>query len=251
MEYDIIKKKYPISRHGRQCMGPCYKPNTWMIHPVTLEYHTNDDFPFCPTEIWIDPKDQLAYNIDECIKPSDKIDNTIVEMNMILPIIHFTGERFLKIYYKIYSFENAISWINKNKHSSIYTKLRILNCAWKAYGNTVDVINDYTVNVYINIIKQHWIKKIFKHIEKYIHISGKNIYFKKPSSKATKINNKNIIEKFNFIIIKLITKNNIYKFLTRYVEEHEDRWDKIENHNVLMQSYLIKYLVNKIEETVY
>jgi len=247
MEHDIIMK-YPKSRNGRQCIGPCYPPKKWMIHPITLEYYTNTHFPFCPTETWIDPKNQKAYNIDECVKVSEHIDNTLIEMNIIMPKIHFTSKRFLKIYYKIYSFENTIVWINENKHKSIHTKLRILNSAWKAYGNTQNIIDEQIVNLYINLIKQYWIKKLYKYISIYVYVSGKKIYFKKQSVKN---NNNYSVEKINFIIKKLITKKNIYKLLSIYIDEYTDKWDTIENHNDTLFSFMKEYFVNKIKETLY
>ena len=187
MNYDIIKK-FPKSLHGKQCIGPCSKPNIWVVHPTTLEYITNTNFPFCPTEAY--SKNNRIYVDDQCIRPSDEVDRTLIEMNMITTNIIFTSKKFLKIYYDIYSFENAVFWIIKNKHKAIYTKLRILNSAWKAYGDTIDVLNNQTINLYIDIIKQYWIKKIYRHIEKYIYTICKKIYFKKQSSKNNKKNTK-------------------------------------------------------------
>ena len=159
INYNIIKK-FPKSLHGKQCIGPCSKPNIWVVHPTTLEYFTNTNFPFCPTEAY--SKNNRIYVDDQCIRPSEEVDRTLIEMNMITTNIIFTSKKFLKIYYDIYSFENAVFWIIKNKHKAIYTKLRILNSAWKAYGDTIDVLNNQTINLYIDIIKQYWIKKIYK-----------------------------------------------------------------------------------------
>lgn len=244
MEHDIIRQKYPKSRKGRQCIGPCYPPKKWVIHPITLEYYTHKALPFCPTETWIDPDTKKPYNIDECVKPSKHIDNATIEMNIIMPKIHFTSKRFLKIYYKIYSFDSALVWINENRNKSIYTKLRILNSAWKAYG-TQDVINEQLINVYMYIIKKFWIKKIYTYLNSYIQVNNKKIYFKKVSP-----SNKNKIEKINFIMKKLVTKNSIYRVLSMYVNNNIPVWEKIDDHNKKILMSMIEYFTNKIKESL-
>nr|QBK89068.1 MAG: uncharacterized protein LCMiAC02_01610 [Mimivirus LCMiAC02] len=244
-------KIYPKGRNGRQCIGPCYKPGEWIIHPITLDYQTNDHAPFCPTEPWSHPMDvdKDVLFIDECKQASENIDRTnkLVEYNIILPQIDFDCKKFLKIYYKIFSFENAIVWINKHKHSALFTKLRILECAWKSYGYNIDVIDDSVVNLYIDIIKRYWIKTIYENIGGYVHIKKKQIYFSKHDKKN---NNKYKIEKINFILKKLITKNNVYKFLVRYIKKNMDKWNTIDNINNDMLSEFISYLSNKIEDSV-
>lgn len=46
--------------------------------------------------------------------------------------IYFSDEQYLKIFYNIHSFEDALDWINKRKCLPT-TCRRILDCAWKAY----------------------------------------------------------------------------------------------------------------------
>ncbi len=223
------------------------------IHPITLDYQTNVNVPFCPTEPWSHPMDvdKDVLFIDECKQASKNIDNINtnkeIEYNIILPQIDFDCKKFLEIYYKIFSFEDAIIWINKYKHSPLFTKLRIIECTWKSYGYNIDIIDNNIVNFYIDIIKQYWIKTIYEHIGGYIHTKAKQIYFAKYDKKN---NNKYKIEKINFIFKKLVTKNNVYKFLTRYIKKNMDNFDTIDNINNDMLLYFISYLSNKIKDSI-
>ncbi len=239
--------KYGKSVNGRQCLGPCYESNKWTIHPLTLEYITNKNYPFCPTAPWTDPKNKDKIFIqDRCHKPSKDVDDIAIQMNVIIPEITFTHEHFLKIYYKIYSFENATSWISKYEHKPILTKLRILECAWKAYGNTLSILTNDLVIIYIDIIKKYWMKYIYKSIGKYVNVETKKIYFNKP----TNANNKYKVEKINFIIKKLVTNNNIYKILYKYITDNIDKWDDIEYYNKTILNYIIEYFKIKIKEII-
>ncbi len=240
---NIYEQKYGKSINGRQCLGPCYKPAIWTIHPVTLGYITDEEHPFCPTERYKDEElDKFVY-LDRCKQPTDNIDNTALEMNVISPEIDFSCNNFLKIYYKIYSFENAVEWILKNKYKSVLTKLRILSCSWRAYNITLEVLTNDLIDVYINIIKKYWIKTIYKYISKYIRVTKKKIHF---STKGT-ANNKNKVEKINFIIKKLITKNNIYKIMSKYIRDNMNNWSQIGDYNKNILDYIIKYFINKME----
>ena len=256
MSLKSFEKKYPKSKSGQQCIGPCYKPGTWIIHPVTLDYITNEDFPFCPTNYYPDPDNpDTLKRLDECFHPiekPDKTDKTDIEMNIILPKFGFNCGHFLKIYYKIYSFEQTLEWLKENKYAPQYTKLRLLECSWQSYGNDVNILTDELVEFYVNMIKKSWIKKIYKHIEKYVKIDGDKIYFSVPpkSEDKSKISNEYNVEKINFIIKKIVNKNNIYKFFTKYIKGNKKRWDEIEDHNIKMQKFLVKYIVNKIKESI-
>ena len=51
-DIDYFNRKYPTSKNGYQCLGLCYEPKTWIVHPITLEHVTNTHFPFCPVKEW-------------------------------------------------------------------------------------------------------------------------------------------------------------------------------------------------------
>lgn len=251
-EYNLNQKKFPKSITGRQCIGPCYESNKYIMHPINLTYVTDKEKPFCPTHEWRNEKTGKNEIIDICLIPSkaDDINKQQIELNFIVPTFEFSCEYFLKTFYNIYSFESALDWISTNINNPIYSLLRIINCAWKIYGSTVDIINEQLIEFYINVIKKEWIKDIYPIISKYLSTENKRIYMKRPNKND--INNKNInqIEKINFIMKKFITNQAIYKVLHNYIESNKDDWDNIKSHNEMIEEYLIKYIVEKIESTI-
>lgn len=246
---NLINRTYQKSYGGYQCLGPCYSPGTWIVHPITLDYITHKNQYFCPTEDHLvkDDKTGKEYKmvIDMC-KKTDDVDINLMQFNILSPRIDFDCEQFLKIYYKIYSFENAINWIKKNS-ASYFTILRVLECSWKIYGNNLNILSDRLVEIYIDIIKKKWINVIYKEIKNYITIKDNKIYF----SNKDNNNNNNKIEKINFILDKLVNKNNIYKILEMHIIKNNKNWGKITNHGHKILDEIIKYFINKINDSIY
>jgi len=246
-------KKYQTSKNNWTCLGPCNKPSTLVLHPITLEYITDKKNNFCPVLPWFKDDDPSRFFLyDECHKVDNFNDsnNHNMFMNIITPKINFESSQFLKIYYNIFSFENAINWIEDNSHKPIYTKLRILECVWKTFGNNYDILNDRLINIYFIIIKKYWINIIYNKLQKYIFIDDNNSIFFVNKDDNNNNNNNNIQEQINFIMNKLVNKNNIYKILSNHIDNYIDEWDSIINHHpVILQSY-ITYLENKIIKSI-
>jgi len=241
-----FKKKYSVGLNGQQCIGPCYPAGTHILHPITLEEQHIDDRPFCPTNVW--KNKNVDTWVDECLVSDDAdshafdISDTI--LNYTFPTIGFTCENFLKSYYSIFSFESAVDWIINNK-SPFYTHMRIINCAWKIYGSTTDIINDQLIDFYSNTIKKEWIRYIYPYIAKYIYVDKKNIFIKENTDDI----NENKIEKINYFNKKFNTKQIIYKVLHSYIEDNKSAWDDIIDHNDNIMNHYIEYIINKIKNT--
>ncbi len=231
--------RYPRGKNDQQCIGPCYKANKWIIHPITLDYVTNENVPFCPTNIWGDGDAELK--IDECNFVTGEDDQVALEMNILMPNISFGPEMFLKIYYKIYSFENAIAWIELNKHVPLFTRIRVMDSAWRAYGRSVDVITDAVVQLYIEMIRKNWIRYLYPFIAEYIIVKNGKIAFGKNGGETHKV------EKINFFLKKIVNENLVYKFLVMYVEKFSDEWDQIETHNENMRAFFAEYVIAKLD----
>lgn len=246
----LLEKKYPKSRSNKACIGPCYHPKTWIIHPVTLNYVTHPDHPFCPVNEW-ESMDQatgkkITYYIDECYLPTheEDISKKDIEMNILLPKIDFNCSHFLKIYYDIHSIEDAMNWIELNKTLPILTQLRIMECTWQAYVQKDEDIDTRIVDFYINVIKKKWITLLYSKLKKFIVIDNGKIYIdRKEASESYK---KDRVTVINFIVENFINHNTIYKFLTRYIEENRSNWENISSHNSNIKKSFIKYIISRI-----
>ena len=247
-------KKYPKSKNNFQCLSSCYKPNTWIIHPITLEYVTDQKNPFCAVNEWeyTDPETGQKFNIltDQCYNPSEnaKITPKELEMNILIPTIDFNCEHFLKIYYEIFSFDDIAKFLEKAKYIPYGTKKRILDCGWKAYSKNLDIISEEIAEFYLNLIENKWITYIYEQLEKYTHIDGKTISFDEPTNKN--YDEANYVEKLNFIKSKFINLEFIQKFLFRFANNHSDNWNTIESPTDLIKLEFVTYIEQKIKKTI-
>jgi len=252
METNDKYSKYPISKRGKQCLGHCYEAGTWIVHPHTLDYVTDPNHPFCPVQSYVitdtNTNNKEYYEIDNCNMPTHKKDipHKEIELNILFPHIDFNCKQFLRIYYNINSFDDASNWIAENNKSSIFTRLRIIECTWKSYGEKIDLIDDRLVNFYIEVVKKQWIGAIYKLVKKYILIENNKISVKKNTQK----DNNYRIQKINYIINKFITKNDIYKLLNNYIIKYNKKWDTIKLHNDNIKKELIKYILNKLDDII-
>jgi hypothetical protein len=249
------ENKYPKSKNKFQCLGPCYQPGTTIIHPITLEYITDLEKPFCPVKEWTyeDPatgKKTDRY-LDTCYGPVENKDlsGKELELNILTPYIDFNSEQFLKIYYNIYSFEDAIEWLNKKKYVTLTTKLRIVDCAWNAYGKDMTLIDDRIVDFYVDVIKRKWIKEYYKKFNTYIYSDETTIKFIDPEKNTLNINDY-IVNRTNFLIEKFINYEEVYKFINKYIKHRKSEWGSIRNHSNNIQNDLSDYIYNKIKLTI-
>jgi len=250
-----FENKYPKSKNNFQCLGPCYQPNTLVVHPITLEYVTDKDNAFCPVKEWLQADNKTGKKIskltDTCFKPTESksITGKELEMNIILPHIDFNCEQFLKIYYNIYTFEDAINWITTKIHAPIGNKQRVLDCAWKVYGKNIELIDIRIVDFYIDVCKKKWMRDIYNKISPYITIENDKISFIEPAD--NKLNSKEYsVQRTNFIIDKFINRDTIQKFLSKFVKQKQDDWEKYESHTEQIKHDLINYIENKIKKSL-
>lgn len=242
--------KFPISVNNQQCIGPCYPPETPVLHPISLNLISGETHPFCPTFEWFNEKLGSYQQTDICLVPSDiSQSQEQIDLNLVVPIFHFSCEYFLKAYYNIFSFEGATDWIYNNPRSPVNSQLRIMNCAWKVFGSNVDIINDQLIDFYSNLIKTNWMKKIYPKMSKYIYIDDKNnnIYLKNNEQRDSE---KRQIEKINFFNKKFNTNQTIYKVLQTYIKDNKKDWKDIDDHNEGIRKQYIKFVVSIINETL-
>jgi hypothetical protein len=248
-------KKYPKSKEGYQCLGPCYNKGTRIMHPITLNYMTTHVHPFCPVFV-PDPKNaDQKIGMDECYIPTDKADmfNNETASRFLSPEIPFDKKQFLAIYYDINSFEKAISWIDTNKNKNIHTKLRIMECAFGAYKDDIleefiDYIDGRLIEFYKTVIKTLWLKDIYPVVNNYLFINKKGeIYIdnKMGSGKHT-----NKVERINYFLDAYANDNIVYKYISTFFKTYRGSWDDVQSYNDLLKKTIIKYIITKIKNTL-
>jgi hypothetical protein len=260
---EINIKKYPKSKNGFQCLGPCYHPGTMIVHPTLLETATDRYGAFCPVNAWEgeDPQTgQKTYNItDACFGPTKKenISNKELGLNILTPYIDFDSGQFLKIYYNIYSFEDAMDWLDRNKHTPLDTQLRIINCSLKSFGKSIDLVDNRFIDFIVNAIKMKYAKIIYSRVAKYI---GVDINDKKshgnPVEEITLVSENKLsnteysVERMNYMIKIFLNRDEINKFVVRFFKSRKDKWENIVDFINFMVVDLAEYINNKIEVTL-
>ncbi|AYV76679.1 MAG: hypothetical protein Terrestrivirus11_20 [Terrestrivirus sp.] len=261
---ESYNKPYPKSKNNFQCIGPCYQAGTTIVHPVTLEYVTDRNNPFCPVRQWElidrDTGKKTTLTTDICYQPTETKDlsGKEFEINILTPNIDFNDAQFLKIYYNIYSYEDAISFVSEKKYLPAFTKLRIIDCALAAYGKDLNIIDHRTVDFFIEMINKIWMPEIYKNIEKYVDMHDGKIrlsrqhdqHDQQDQQEEKEINQDDAKIKYNFIKSKFITNDEIFKFLMKYLKHRKDKWTEIQHHVMNIRNDLIVYIENKIKNTV-
>jgi hypothetical protein len=225
------------SINNRDCLGPCYDANTFSIHPITLDHITDKKNKYCAVEEYYDEKSKKNKNTDVCIDSKNK-EKKIKEIDLNRQFLDC--EKFLKIYYKIYSFEEGVNWIYENKYSPVLTRIRIIECCWQVFGKDFNLIDMRVPELYVEVIKKIYMNQIYNNLNNYIKIENNKIYFGK---KEQENNNNKKKEKIKFLEEKLINKEEINKFLIKYTDKYRERLDN--TNEVILD--LIIYLENKIK----
>jgi len=233
--------KHPVSQKKFQCISPCFYPNTLTLHPVELIY-VSENKPFCAVNEYVEKDEATGTKIirytDLCYNPTHKKDTPNVELNSLYPYINFNPEYFLKTEYKIYSFDDFVNWYVTNK-TAILTVERVLNCLWEVCGKDVDVLNEKIADIYLELIKKVWIYDIYEKLHLFI---SKDKVVVDPDN--NKLNISNHSDKRMKFITDAITKNEMYKLLTKHLKNKDKDKDKC-NHNSTIKTNIIDFLINK------
>jgi len=203
---DKDKSKKPlnaklISKNGMICLGKCNVKGKLIYHPIRSSLLTSSlrkEKAFCITDHWLktvhkNPQRKTVIPnpnryVDGCVPdPDADTDLTKIDFDYNENIYIFNGNTFLKNTYKISSFDDAFNYISTDTAGTDDTYIRILECAYQAYGYNFDAINENLINFYLRIFKTKWIKYIYPIISHYIMVQGDMIQFErvKSSDKAS------------------------------------------------------------------
>lgn len=250
MEKLINIKSYPKSINGIQCVGPCYKKNTKILHPIYLNVVTNNDKSFCPISKEIGIKNGKKYieYVDACNDLNLNKNNTLnSKFEMLFPYIDFKPDIFLNLFYNILTFGDSIEWIINNNHLPLDTKERIFNISLDAYFNKlelVELIENRVVDFIYTLFTNKYVNKICIPLFTYIDVDDK---ITKISYTRKKDTDETIIIKTNYIKKNIIINDNIINFIKYFKNKNIE--SNIENTYVeLMVSGFSNYILDLIKK---
>jgi len=248
-----LNKKYPKSLTGKQCVGPCYKKNTRIIHP--LYFHiVSFDKSFCPVAEHIinhNNNNKKKSHIDECIEyNNDDISN--LHLDILQPNFDFNVPNFLNLYYNIQNFSEGIEWISQNIQVSINTRERIFNLIFEAFNKDIDMfdISDNRIADFINLLIKTKYNNLLSKLFIYINIDNNFASIHKYSYNIRDIpeTDETIIIKTNYIIKNLITYNNISNFITKNIKSKIEL-SVITSYSEILIEKFISFLIDNIKKT--
>jgi hypothetical protein len=249
MEENIYNiKKFQKSIHNQQCVGPCYKKDTRILHPLYFELITSNEHSFCPVTKWVyNNNEQL---LDACYEIGDENKEKYNTSDLLFPYVNFNTQLFLQSFYNIISFSNGIEWLNNNLHLNHKTLIRNFDLIFETFADSIDIIEFSDIKLtdfLIYIIKDRYINEIFIHLTNYIIINKDEVFLKKNNEKD---NDESIKIKTNYIIKKFIIQNVIKDFLIYYYDNKKFNFSELySNINFLIKNF-INYIINEIEKLI-
>ena len=261
LNIEPIKKKYPISKEGKQCISPCYFKNTKIIHPTTLDEIKSTNLDFCAVNPYIAYDPKLEHNsiiiADPCSMPTTKeIEiNEIMRENMLAPQFPFSSEYFVKIYYKIYDLNDFLKWLDENKNIPYVTKERVFNNSIVVYGDDLNIV-DHRLVYFINEMMIKYLPKIYRSIKHYFTIENDRVKLTQRVASLTHTNkNEHKYNKEQISAIRNHIKNlffgsdNIHKFMSKIIRYYKE--DIINRHSSeILVRHMIDYIIKKIHVTL-
>ena len=262
MEQTSHNKKYPKSIHGYQCVGPCRKKNSAIIHPIYFNIIQNEKYDFCPTNEWIYTNNtgniQRFYTdkcVDDIVEKNDNKNNTTDHTEILYPYTNFDEIVFLDSFYNINDLGQAMDWIDNNKNLPISSRQRIFDLSIIAFKNNFEVFdfNDTRiVDFVLELIRKKYNDHFCIEFFKYIMIEGENVIIKYDKNYSyDNETNDTIIIKQNFIIKHLMTLENITSFINIFFRKTENNSDTEINKypSEILIDKLILFIIGNIKKT--
>lgn len=223
--------------NNQDCMDECLV-DAFTIHPLLLrpfeKKNTCSIFPI------YDENNKKMHFYKKC-NTNDIKNNKIGEntFNNLIPSVKITEKILLNTFYNILSYNDAVDWIEENNNLPILTRFRVIKYTLLEFKNDINIIDNSFIDIIVELIKKIWIVDIYDNVHKYMKSDNTNIIINKNFNTNEK--NINKVEKINVIIEKYGNKNNVYKFLNKYIS---DKSQNISNSN--MKKLFINNIINNI-----
>lgn len=257
--------QYPVSVNHQQCIGPCYYSGTRIIHPLTLDEIRGVEHNFCPvnTFVYVDPqtKKTMLSTIDRCVAPTaheTQMNSTLWE-NVIAPQFQFSSDYFVKVYYKIFSLEDLLKWLDEHKTDPYKTKERVFNNSMAVYGDQITIIDHRLVN-FVNDIMNANLPKLYRALKHYIHVVDGVVKIVDPNSNKSSDENtddeditfssrETIALARSYIKTKFLGMDNISQFMSKFIRYYKVEMTDRYISNILV-NHMIDYCVKRIKMTL-
>lgn len=223
------------------CIGPCYPSGQRFLHPITLEYISNDDTkPFCPIKPTINKKG-FPTLIKECKKSFVKKD---FEDAFLTPNINFNSMDFLKELYKITSLDEAVIWYNDNPTVPYNTIQRIMDCALLSYGQyellekgISDLIIEFTKFMVLNYWYDEYFVILTPRMDIFTHKDGSIDLQPLEINSSQNVYNEKQKQQVKEKVEKLLTNLFLSNILKKYALYYKDKWNEILKHLLKLKKW--------------
>lgn len=242
-----MNKQLPKSASNKPCISLCVEKGKQIKHPVTGSLIVSNDASYCA----VDPvyENGKIVVIDECDTKQNptnidaEILTSLSNPDLLNPVSQFNPRYFLMFYYNISTINDLYKWFASNKNAPVLTRTRIVDLFLLSIRDNAIFFDETFVDIFIQLIKQFWIKVIYKKLCPYVGVvNGKGILTIPEKNTLKKMENNDIRAKF--IVNEIFDKSKLVEMTGQYT----DKMIKTETQ-MSFDSYL-QFIVIELEKSI-
>lgn len=141
---------FPKSINNRDCLGPCYPPNTIYYHPIYFNPQVYDEVT-CPIKRDVN----RDIDIDRC--KEEDVTNDYKDFDIFEPIVHIanTPKTFLEQIYNINIIQDVQQFLEDSiDELPIYSQKRLLECIYETYKDNSSFPKELFAEKVENVLKK-------------------------------------------------------------------------------------------------
>lgn len=201
-DYLSDNDSYPTSVSGKKCIGPCYKANDIVIHPISKKSITSikNFCPILPEYVSVNNKTKIT-EFDFCNFPT-----TYHNKKLNINSTNFDYRLLLKLLYNCDSLFDSVKYINNNA-LNVFSEIRIIDLSWNAFDNNIDNVP----NIFYDYYKKKILAWKYFYVNSLFDIFTKYNYTNDFSKKTIENSFNNIVKSSNYTkSIKKLFKYHIH-----------------------------------------